>query len=286
MIPFFPRQIATKAIYIYVIALATVSALYFRYAMPVWRMGLGLMFVVGFFLLTSTWSQEWAKAPEKQFAGRLFGWAFGLRIIWVIASYFFYNEVLGNPFEYSAADSMGYHEEAEWLASEPWSMAMAYYFGPYATGISDVGYPLYLTVIYKIFGPYVLPPRFIKCLLSAWMCVLVYKLSARTFGESVGRMAGIMCCLMPNFIIYCGYHLKETETIFLEVAFLERTDFIMRSRKYNLWNILLPLLLAGSLFFFRTALGAVAVFAFVSGIVFINTPLMKKGGRRERLTQK
>ena len=64
---------------------------------------------------------------------------------------------------------------------------------------------------------------------------------------------------------------------------MERMDFIMRSRKYNLWNILLPILLAGSLFFFRTALGAVAVFAFVSSLVFTNTPLMKTGGRRALL---
>ncbi len=283
MIPFFPRQIATKAIYVYVIALASVSVVYFRFVMPFWRMGLGLLFVVGFFLFTSTWSQEWVQTPEKQFVGGLFGWAVGLRLLWVVASYFFYNEVLGNPFEYSAADSMGYHEEAEWLASEPWNVAWTYYFGPYATGISDVGYPLYLTLIYKIFGPYVIIPRFIKCLLSAWMCVLIYKLSARTFGESVGRMAGIMCCLMPNLIIYCGYHLKETEMLFLEVAFLERMDYIMRSREYNFRNIIAPIILAGSLFFFRTVLGAVAVFSFVSALVFSNTPMMKQGGRRAML---
>ena len=197
-----------------------------------------------------------------------------------MASYFFYMDVNGSPFEFDAADAFGYHEEAEWLASAPWSVAWDYYFGDTASGISDVGYPLYLTVLYKVFGPYVLIPRFIKCLLSAWMCILIYRLSARTFGERIGRIAGIMCCLMPNLIIYCGYHLKETEMLFLEVAFLERADFVMRSRKFQFWTILLPTLLAGSLFFFRTALGGVAVLAFASAIVFSNTPSMKKGGRR------
>lgn len=283
MIPFFPKQISTKAVSVYLIALAMVSAMYFRYAMPVWRMGLGLLFVVGFFFLTSSWSNGWAKIPEKQFASRLFGWAFFLRIIWVLASYFFYMEVNGNPFELDAADSTGYHEEAKWLAAEPWETAWWYYFGPMATGISDIGYPLYLTVIYKLFGPFILVPRIIKCLLSAWMCVLIYNLSARTFGDAVGRMAGIMCCLMPNLIIYCGYHLKETEMLFLEVAFLERMDYVIRSREYNFWNIILPIILAGSLFFFRTVLGATAIFAFASSVVFVNTPQMKKGGRRALL---
>jgi hypothetical protein len=93
-------------------------------------------------------------------------------------------------------------------------------------------------------------------------------------------MAGIMCALMPNFIIYCGYHLKETEMLFLAVAFLERTDYLLRVHNYNLWNILLPLLLAGSLFFFRTVLGAVAVFAFATSVLLSNAPAMAKGWKR------
>ena len=280
MIPFFPKQIAIKAVYVYLIALALVSVVFIRYAMPVWRMVMGIAFVTGFFLIASSWSIGRRQTPEKEFAKNLFLVALLLRLAWVLGSYVFYMEVNGNPFEFAAADAQGYHEEAEWLALEPWSTAWEYYFGPGTIGISDVGYPLYLTSIYKLFGPYVLIPRFIKCLLSAWMCILVYRLSARTFSEHIGRMAGIMCCLMPLFIIYCGYHLKETEMIFLEIAFMERLDYVMRSRKYNIWNILVPVLLAGSLFFFRTALGAVAVFAFASAIVFSNTPTMEKGGRR------
>jgi len=280
MIPFFPKQISNKAIAVYLIALSLVSFLYFRYSIPVWRMGLGLVFVGGFFLISSSWSKGQARLQDKQFVEILFGTAFALRVGWMLVSYFYYSAVNGNPFEFDAADSIGYHEEAEWLASEPWNNTLEFYFGPESSGISDVGYPLYLTLLYKVFGPIVIIPRFLKCLLSAWMCVLLYKLSSRSFGKSVGRIAGIMCCLMPNLIIYCGYHLKETEMLFLEVAFLERMDYVMRVRRYSLWNILAPILLVGSLFFFRTALGGVAVFAFASGVVFLNTPMMKKGGRR------
>lgn len=280
MVPFFPKQIAVRAVTIYLIALALVSIVFYRYAMPVWRMGLGLAFVSGFFLLSSSWSKDWARDQEEQFVSKLFWAALIFRLIWVVASYYFYMNTNGNPFEFAAADSTGYHEAAKWLASEPWYVAWDYFFGETASGISDVGYPLYLTVLYKLFGPFVLIPRLIKCLLSAWMCILVYRLSSRTFGERVGRIAGIMCCLMPNLIIYCGYHLKETEMIFLEVAFLERLDFVMRSRKYSIWNILLPILLAASLFFFRTALGGAAVLAFGTSVVLSNTPTMKTKGRR------
>lgn len=280
MIPFFPKQISSRAIVVYLIALMAVSVVFFDYAMSFGRIILGIAFVVGFFLLTAHLSVSWKDIPEKSFVGYVFGLALALRLLWVIASYYYYIEVTGIPFEVNSADAVGYHKEAEWLASERWSTTWNYYFGPQATGISDVGYPLYLTVLYKAFGPVIIIPRLIKVLLSAWMCILLYRLCSRTFGESVGRMAGIMCALMPNLIIYCGYHLKETEMLFLEVAFLERMDYLLRVHRYNVWNILVPILLAGSLFFFRTVLGAAAVFAFATSVLLVNTPSMKKGWKR------
>ena len=280
MIPFFPKQISSRALIVYLVSLTVVSLAFIHYAMDVGHIVMGVVFVAGFFLISSVCTQQWCDVPERQFIAYLFWSALFLRLVWVVASYFYYLEVTGIPFEVDTADARGYHKEAEWLASEPWSVAWNYYFGAHATGISDVGYPLYLTVLYKAFGPVIIIPRLIKVLLSAWMCILLYRLSSRTFGEPVGRMAGVMCALMPNLIIYCGYHLKETEMLFLEVAFLERMDYLLRIRRYNVWNILFPILLAGSMFFFRTVLGAAAVFAFATSVLLVNTPSMKKGWKR------
>lgn len=283
MVPFLPKQVSNRAIVVYLVAIVSVSLLYNDYAISFGFMALGLTCVVGFFGLTSYWTKDWNRFPEKTYLKYLFGVAVFLRLIWVVGSYYYYNQVTGKPFEYQALDSFGYHTEAEWLASENWSVTWDYYFGPGSHGISDVGYPLYLTVIYKIFGPLVIIPRFIKALLGAFTCVLIYKISKRTFGDSVARIAGLMTALMPNLIFYCGYHLKETEMLFLEVAFLERLDYLMRSRKIDVWNILLPSLLAGIMFFFRTVLGATAVFTFATSVVFSVTPTMKKGWRRAAL---
>ena len=244
---------------------------------------LGCIFVVGFFALLSYWTPKWGRQSINQYIRTLFILALTLRTTWVVFTYFAYTKATGIPFEYGAADSLGYHNEAIWLSGERWATAWKYYFGPDSEGISDVGYPLYLTILYKIFGTGVILPRILKALLSAWTCVLVYKLAARTFCESTGRMAGLMCALMPNLIIYCGLHLKETEMIFLEVAFLERLDFAIRERKFNLWNVLLPTIIAGSLFFFRTIIGAAAIFTFVSAILLSSIPTMKKGWKRTAL---
>ena len=283
MVPFFPKQISQRAILVYLAALAAISLYFSDNAMRWTYMLLGGGFVVGFFALLSHWTPRWGKLSAQQFVSSLFIVAIVLRILWVVISYFAYMKATGLPFEFGAADSLGYHNEAEWLSGERWAYILNYYFGPASEGISDVGYPLYLTLLYKIFGTGVIPPRILKALLSAWTCILVYKLASRTFGEPTGRMAGLMCALMPNLIIYCGLHLKETEMIFLEVAFMERLDFVIRERRFSLWNVLLPTLIAGSLFFFRTILGAAAIFTFVSAILLSSVPTMKKGWKRTAL---
>lgn len=283
MISFFPKQIANKAIFVYFIALSCISVFYFDYSMSWGYIALGITWVTGFFLLSSSLSREFRRINDRTFIKDLFFIALSVRLLWVVASYYYYIHVTGSPFEFGAADSIGYHDEAVWLAGAPWPTSWKYYFGPESYGISDVGYPLYLTFIYKLFGPSIIVPRIIKAVLSSITCILLYRLSSRTFGGQTGRITGIMAALMPNLIIYCGYHLKETEMLFLEVAFLERFDYLIRSKHTSFITIIIPTILAVSLFFFRTVLGAAAVFAVASTIILASAPSLKKNGRRVAL---
>lgn len=280
MVPYLPKQIANRAIITYLISLIAISLFYSDYAMKFGYMVLGLTFVSGFFSLCNYWSKEKTSLYEKEFLKTLFVVSLVIRLIWVVVSYFFFLKATGIPFEFDAADAVGYHEEAKWLASENWSKTWEYYFGKNSEGISDVGYPLYLSILYRITGPVIIIPRILKAFFSAFTCVLVYKLSSRTFGDNVGRMAAIMMALMPNLIVYCGYHLKESEMIFLEVAFMERLDYLLRSKKVSFGAIIPPSLLAGSLFFFRTILGLAAIFTFATATLLSNTSSMKKGWKR------
>ena len=279
MLSFFPRQISTRAIIVYILALFTVSLVFSNYAMGLGFIALGCFWVIGFFMTIDYCTIQWRKWPVRQFAWNLFGFSFALRLLWVVISYYYYLQVTGMPFEYQAVDSLGYHLDAEWLAKSPWSATWNYLFG----GIqeySDSGYYFFLAVIYRIFGSGVIIPRIINALLSSWACVLVYRMSSRTFGEEIGRMAGIMMSFMPNLIIYCGYHLKETVMLFLEVACLERIDYLIRTPRFSFRDLILPILLAASLFLFRTVLFAAVIFAFASTILISSAPAMKKAGKR------
>ena len=276
MIPFLPRQIASKAITQYLIALGVVSTLFFSHAMDLVYIVMGVVWVTGFFLLTSYCSEKWKEIPQKRFLTKLALTAAGLRLVWVVFSYYFYMAQTGIPFEFDAADSMGYWEDASWLALSKWTEIMDYFS---SKDVSDSGYLMYLTGLYKITGPNIMVARLVKVLWSTGTVLLVYNVAKRNIGEEGGRLSAIMACFMPNLIIYCGLHLKETEMLFLMVAFLERTDYLLRSKVYNLWTVIIPALLLLSLFTFRTVLGIAGAFAFVSGVVFTSTSIV---GKRKR----
>ena len=278
MIPFFPHQISTKAIYIYLGALAAVSLFFFSHAMSIGYIIMGIAWVSGFFLLSNYCSEKWKDLPQKKLLSNLLLVALGLRVFWVFFSYIYYTIKTGIPFEFAAGDALWYYEESVGNINTSWKEIWNYLFVDTAT-VSDSGYVFYLTFLAKIFGENVLFPRLVNSCFSAVTVLLIYFLAKRNIGEEGGRLAAIFACFMPNLIFYCGLHMKEAIMIFLMVAYLERSDYLLRSKKYNILTIALPVLLALILFTFRTALGGVAVFALVTALVFTNTSVIGRGKR-------
>ena len=278
MIPFFPKQIATKGIYLYLGALAAVSIFFINHAMSLTYIIMGIVWVVGFFLLSSYCSKKWQDLPQKRLLINLFFIALGLRVFWVFFSYIFYTIKTGIPFEFSAGDALWYYEESTGNINTKWKNIWNYLFVE-TTTVSDSGYVFYLTFWAKIFGENILFPRLINSVFSAAAIPLIYLLAKRNIGEEGGRLAAIFACFMPNLIFYCGLHMKEAFMIFLIVAYLERADYLIRSKHYNILNIALPVFLALVLFTFRTVLGAVAVFSFATALVFTNTSVIGRGKR-------
>ena len=201
------------------------SLVFLKYMMNLEFIIIGITWVLLFFLLAHRYTKQWVYPQEGKFIRKLFFTALTIRLIWVVFSYIYFFIKTGIPFEFGSKDALAYHNAAIWFSEVGWSEALDYL----STGSrGDAGYPLYLLVLYSIIGPNIFLTRVIKSILSAWMCVLVYMLAKRNLGDEVGRMAGIFCCLMPNLILYCGLHLKETEMLFLMVACLERADMMLR----------------------------------------------------------
>jgi 4-amino-4-deoxy-L-arabinose transferase-like glycosyltransferase len=174
----------------------------------------------------------------------------------------------GHPFEFETADALGYHNEASWMLdvirSGDWNLFSEYY----ETRNSDMGYPVYLILIYSIFGKSILIARILKALLGAFTVYLIYKIAQRNFNEKVARIAAILAMCYPNLIYYAGLHVKETEMVFLLVAFTERADFLLRQRKLRFHIIILMLLLGISLYFYRAVLAYSAFVSLFLALVF------------------
>ncbi len=279
VVTFIPQYFTQKGIVVFFILTIFLLLLYIQRIVPVQWVLFNVVEVVAFFYLSSRLSVRWAKVSTALFTRRLFQTSFFIRTVWVVFSYFFYTWMTGKPFEFQAADSVGYHGEAVWLVglfdAHRWDVYQAYIGKNY----SDMGYPTYLAALYYLFGDGVLLPRLIKALMGSLTCLFVYKLARNNFDESTGRMAGIMAMLVPNLIYYTGLHVKETEMVFLVVTFIYVADQVIRTRGIQFVRLLLLGTLGLLLFYFRTVLAA-SLIGSVTVAAFLISGRISTGSKR------
>lgn len=264
MLTYFPKYFSSRAIICYIITMVLVSGIFMSHALPFVFMLFGITFVFLFFNYSTKLTLQWRHFSPKVFKKKLFLWTLLIRVIYVIFIYYFYMNMTGIPFMFHSADEMGYHNIASLLRDEGWDVYDMYV---HTYSLSDRGYFYWLGMIYVAFGNSVLAGRFVKCILDAFACLLMYNLAKRSFGEYTGRMAAIFYLMMPSMWYYCGITLKEAEMAFLVLLFVERGDYVMHSKKITVVSLLLPGLIALVLFTFRTALAAVLVAALGGAII-------------------
>ena len=282
VINFVPQLITNTAIFTYFAAIFACTLLYSSHILN-WKWWIfGIISVVGFFYFANQQTKLWIKFRSVTFVKKLFWSAFALRVVWVLVSYLLYNQWTGTPFSIGAADELFYdevgHYGAKLLRDGNWRIYQGIIDYSNAA-FSDMGYPIYLSIIYWIFNDSILMARIIKAALSAWMVVLVYKLVARNFGEQTGRIAGVFCMLMPNLIYYCSFQLKEVEMVFLAMLFVERADYLLRKGKLTLLPTIALMLIPLFLFMIRTVLAATLVLAFFCALLFTTGRVVGWGKR-------
>lgn len=280
---YMPKFVMKHAILVYIFALLACNAAYAPYTLEWQWWVFGIVEVCGFFYLGYMLIKSWMGLKPKVFVRNVFLLSFVLRVIWVILSYGLYQSWIGTPFSIGAGDEIFYddvaHYGAELLRNGQWNIYEGIHSYSKDTAFSDMGYPIYLSIVYYIFFDSILMARIIKAALGAWTAVLIYKLAKRNFGEYTGRMAAILCMLMPNLIYYCSMQLKEVEMVFLAVLFAERADFLLRQKKISLISILLLMLIPAYMFMIRTALAAVLVLAFFCALVLSSERVISWGRR-------
>ncbi len=230
-----------------------------------------------FFNYSNILTRRWVDVDAgKRFEKKLFRTALLIRFGWVAFSYIFYTIMTGKPFEFSTGDAGFYNGLGDRLSHGSLDNIVSLIK---EVGISDAGYPYYLSLIKRIIPEDIIVTRIIKALMSAFTCVLIYRLSKRSFGEEVGKMAAIFTMLMPSLVYYTGLHLKETEMVFLIVYFIEQVDELIRINKFSFKHLVVPILLLIGMFFLRTVLGVTALFSFFTALLFSSTRTLSMGKR-------
>lgn len=267
----------------YVAAIICCNMLFMSHALNWQWWFFGVIEACGFFYFANRLNKTWYYIKPLHFTQKLFWMSFFLRAVWVVVSYYLHQHWTGTPFAIDAGDELFYddvaHYAARMMRNGDWHIYSN--IETYATGImfSDMGYPIYLTFIYWIFGDSIVVARLIKALLGAWTAVLMYKFATRNFGEQIGRMTAIMCMLMPNLIYYCGFQLKEVEMVFLCVLFAERADFLLRKGKLAFFPTAALLFIPAAMFTIRTPLAAVMGLAFFCALLLSSERVVSWGRR-------
>ncbi len=285
---FIPKRVTSWAMLTYVAAIVCCNMLFMSHALHWQWWFFGAIEVLGFFYFANRLSKLWIYLKPMHFTQKLFWMAFFLRIIWVVVSYVLYQKWTGTAFSIDAGDELFYDEVAQYAAgmmrNGDWNIYsnIVEYSGKIQ--YSDMGYPIYLTFVYWIFGNSIMVARLIKAIFGAWTVVLMYKFASRSFGEQIGRMTAILCMLMPNLIYYCSFQLKEVEMVFLCILFVERADFLLRKGKLALMPTAALMLIPAVMFTIRTALAAVMVMAFFCALLLSSERVVSWGRRALLLT--
>lgn len=281
-----PKWLSQYAIATYLLALAVVTLIYSSYSLPWYYMLSGVVSVLVFFLYGRKVAQDTSVAhikKAKNFEKRIFLIAFIPRLLFMLLLYWIFMEYYGDAFGFDNADAAYYDELGQFVAGLIEKGNFHFYdeISKFSGNddIADMGYGVYAGFVYWLTGNSIIAVRLLKCVWSSLTAVLIYRLSKRNFGEQPARIAALFCALWPNFWYYCSAHLKETEMVFLAVLFVEQADQMLRSRQFTAWKVIPVLIIAATIFTFRTPLGLVAVLALIFSVAMSSSRVVSWGKR-------
>ena len=268
----YPKWISGSSVLVYFAVLSVVSFMYINRLLPWYFMLSGAVAVLVFFFGSSQLARKWDVQhihSEKRFESKLFWLSFILRLGWTLLIYNIFMTNWGDPFGFENMDASGYDQMASSFAAaiREGTFDSLWHMTTQHIDISDLGYALYLSIIYLLTDNSILLSRVIKCIWSSFVALMIYRLAKRNFGETTGRWAGILCMLWPNFWYYCGTSLKEVEMVFLATLFVDQADQMLKSRNFTTWKVIPVLLIVAALFTIRTPLAIVAILSLLFTIL-------------------
>ncbi|MAE94853.1 MAG: hypothetical protein CL910_09350 [Deltaproteobacteria bacterium] len=161
-------------------------------------------------------------------------------------------------------DSVKYH-----LASVKMSTDIAYDrpWDGYGWTFNDPGYGFIGAILYWIFGPNVLIPRFLNVAVSSMTLLYVYRVARMTFDERAARVAAILVAFIPFTLLHTINHRKEPFVQFLAMFIFFHAFCIFRQNKNLIVHVFFLVIALVGMRYFRN--GFVLPFLAVMVVSFL-----------------
>ena len=109
------------------------------------------------------------------------------------------------------------------------------------------GYPLLLTLLYKVFGASLMAAKILNVFISIIVAILIYWIGKKIFNETAGRIAGLIFALWPAQIMYNS--VLASEHMFMlffaaSMAFFVKSQFYVEGGRRYLFPALTGISLA------------------------------------------
>ncbi len=279
------KKISILSIAVYLFSLFVINILFSPYVAPTYLLLEGLIFVILFFISLPELYNKSVDMGDKKFEKYIFTLSLVLRLIYIIIILTMYNEYTGTLFEYNSVDSSNYHKYASIISS-------SFRNGDISEGVSfmdflsfsDSGYVLYLSILYTFFGDSIIIPCLIKCIISSYSCLIIYRLSLIYFHRNIAILAAVISVILPYNIYFCGLNLKEVEMSFILLYFVYLSLKCFKFNGFNFFKVLKLLLLILLLFSLRSVLGLAAFFALSGAALFESSYIKKRNSRSILIT--
>jgi len=249
---------------------------------PVWF--LVIMAITGWYFLTLSYcGKKWLPLTEKQFEKKLFWhsllYRVGASILLIVVAQITW----GQPDYVGAIDARSYHREGLIVADflRNLDISQAYFTAIAFTGsVDNSGPPMLLGVIFALFGNHYFIASFVFCLLGALAVLFIYRTAAIIWGNDIGRTTGILFMHFPLSLFFSAVFLKEGIVVFLMAYVVYITTKAINGKSITWLNFIFLIAAMASLFFFRTAVGALCAIL-VPAALLINR---YKGSRIKSVT--
>ncbi len=267
-----PKWMLNNILLAFVVIIAAVAIPFMQQSMDWYNWVLNIFGISCFCYFSHSLPKKWGRYSRKSFEKNIFWITIILRLIWILffsqLTFWLWNTPWEQP-EGTTMDSTGYYHTAIWFASMMQDGTFWTEISHMAatSGIADLGYPIILAIL-QVFGlDSIIWTRIPNCIFEAIVCLMIYRIGTRNFGESVGRLGAIFTMLMPLTFMYAGITMKESAMIMLYMICINHMDQIVRGEKKGFWHILGAIGLVGCVSLFRTSMALILIAAFLLGLI-------------------